>query len=80
MGSRLFQRVAQREKSVWNTTAVDVPKEYNAATVIPLTRIKIYPGVVSYEELMPLITADGAPVSATSEGTWGQLYAAGRRL
>ena len=56
-----------------------VGKDYMAAESIPLTRIQIYPGVVLYEDLQPLITADGAPVTATGPGTWGQLYAAGVR-
>lgn len=50
----------------------------NAATQIPLIHIGIYPGVISYQELYPLVAADGAPIPATAPGAWGQLYAAGR--
>lgn len=45
---------------------------------IPLSQIAIYPGMAAYTATSPLITADGAPVSATGVGSWGQLYAAGR--
>lgn len=48
-------------------------------TETPLVRIQIYPGLISYEDLQPLIAPDGAPIAATGPGTWGQLYAAGRR-
>lgn len=48
------------------------------ATDIPLVRIRVNGPVITSEELQPLITADGAPVSATMAGSWGQLYAAGR--
>ena len=47
-------------------------------TETPLVRIQIWPGVIAYEELQPLITADGAPVTATGPGTWGQLFAVGK--
>lgn len=50
-----------------------------AVTDIPLTRIQIAPGVIMYDEMQPLITSDGAPVSATQPGSWGQLFMAGRR-
>lgn len=45
---------------------------------IPLTRIVIRPGVISYEEMDPIIASDGSPIAATGKGTWGQLYRAGR--
>jgi len=44
----------------------------------PLVRIGIYPGYMSYEDMDPLYTADGAGVTATGRGTWGQLYRAGK--
>jgi len=56
-----------------------VGKDYNDVKSIPLVRIQIRPGVLLYDELQPLITADGAPVAATGPGTWGQLFAAGTR-
>lgn len=43
----------------------------------PVVRVSIRPDVLLYEQLQPLITADGAPIVASSPGTWGQLYAAG---
>jgi hypothetical protein len=51
-------------------------KEYGAPTEIPLTQIAIYANGVGYDE--PLVTTDGAPISNTSRGQWGQLYKAGR--
>lgn len=60
------------------TSVTVIGKNYQAPTDIPLIRIQIQPGVILYDEMQPLITADGAPVAATSPGTWGQLYAAGR--
>jgi hypothetical protein len=51
-------------------------KDYGAVKAIPLTRVAIHPGVLSYDE--PLIASDGAPITATGSGTWGQLYAVGK--
>lgn len=51
---------------------------YGTPSEMPLVRIQILPGVIAYEEMQPLITSDGAPIPATSQGQWGQLYAAGR--
>jgi hypothetical protein len=51
---------------------------YNQPRSIPLTRIQIHPGVIMYDDLQPLVAADGAPISASSPGTWGQLYRAGK--
>lgn len=52
-------------------------KNYGNIKAVPTMRIRIYPGVVLYEDLQPLISADGAPIAATGKGTWGQLYAVG---
>lgn len=49
-----------------------------AVMEIPLVRIQIRPGYITYEDLTPLIASDGAPIAASTPGTWGQLYAAGR--
>lgn len=51
---------------------------YNTPAEIPNFRIQISPGTLSYEDMQPLIASDGAPIAATGQGTWGQLYAAGR--
>jgi hypothetical protein len=56
-----------------------IGKDYNDVKMIPTVRIQIFPGVLLYDELQPIITADGAPISATGPGTWGQLFAAGTR-
>lgn len=53
-----------------------IAKDYGAATQIPLTRVQIYPNGFAYDE--PIVSADGAPISPTGHGQWGQLYAAGR--
>lgn len=51
---------------------------YGTVEEIPLVRIGIYPGVITYEDTYPLIPPDGAPIMATGKGTWGQLYRVGR--
>jgi hypothetical protein len=43
----------------------------------PVVRISVRPDMLLYEQLQPMISADGAPILATAPGTWGQLYAAG---
>lgn len=55
-------------------------KDYGDIKEVPTQRIRIYPGVILYEDLQPLIAADGAPIAATGKGTWGQLYAIGRGM
>lgn len=60
-------------------TLTPYAKDYRDAKAIPLVRIQIFPDVVMYDDLQPLIAPDGAPIPATSPGTWGQLYAVGRR-
>ena len=45
---------------------------------MPLARVMITAGGMTYENLQPLYTTDGAAVPATAPGSWGQLYAAGR--
>ncbi len=47
-------------------------------TEIPLSHVLIFPGIIAYEDTTPLIASDGAPITATGKGTWGQLYAVGR--
>ena len=51
---------------------------YGTPEETPLVRIQVFPGVIAYDELQPLIAADGAPIAATGSQTWGQLFAAGR--
>lgn len=67
--SRIYQ-VGQVEPQVYN-----IGKDYGNIKAVPTQRIRIYPGVIAYEDLQPLIAADGAPIAATGKGTWGQLYA-----
>jgi hypothetical protein len=54
-------------------------KNYGDIKSIPLVRIQIYPDIIMYDEMRPLIAPDGGIIPATSPGTWGQLYAAGNR-
>jgi hypothetical protein len=49
-----------------------------AATDIPLVQVQIHANGISYQDLQPLVASDGAPISATMPGHWGQLYAVGR--
>lgn len=53
-------------------------ENYAHITEVPLMRIATYDGLITYEDLDPLISADGAPIAATGRGSWGQLYRAGR--
>lgn len=71
----LMQRLTQSYVSHGQLRVVGI---YNTPSETPLTRIRVYPGIISYEDLQPLISADGAPIAATGKGTWGQLWAAGR--
>lgn len=57
-------------------TSASVAKDYGAPTEIPLTRVQVYPNGFAYDE--PMVTSDGAPISPTGLGQWGQLYAVGR--
>lgn len=70
-----------RDRMIWSDANTYPDKrhvmQYNSPTEIPLIHIRIFPGVISYEEMEPLIAADGAPIAATGKGSWGQLYAAG---
>lgn len=50
----------------------------NGPAQTPLTRVRIYDNLIAYDDLHPIIAADGAFISATAPGSWGQLYAAGR--
>lgn len=52
--------------------------QYGHITQVPLMRIGIYPGVISYEDMDPLTAPDGALIAATGRGQWGQLYRAGK--
>lgn len=61
-----------------STPVTVIAKNYGDIKAVPLMHIRIQPGVILYEDLQPLIAADGAPVAATGKGTWGQLYAVGR--
>jgi hypothetical protein len=51
--------------------------------VMPVSRVLVGPVTSPYvslgvEDLTPIWTTDGAPVPASSPGSWGQLRAAGR--
>lgn len=50
----------------------------SAPKAIPLVRIGIYDGVVSYENQQPLNDPQGLSIPEDSPGRWGQLYRAGR--
>jgi hypothetical protein len=73
--SQLKQRIAAPTEP-----DLSVVGRYNTPAEIPTFRIRISPGTLAYEDMQPLIAADGAPIAATGPGTWGQLYAAGRGM
>ncbi len=70
-----------RDRVVWSDANTYPSRReialYNTPTDTPLVHIMIFPGMIAYEEMEPLITSDGAPIAATGRGQWGQLYAAG---
>lgn len=45
--------------------------------IMPMTRVQFYGGGVMVQQMLPLITANGAPVPATAPGTFGQVRIAG---
>lgn len=51
--------------------------ELGAVKMQPTVMVGIRANHVSVQDLVPLYTADGAPVPATAVGTWGNLYKAG---
>lgn len=57
---------------------LSIKGRYNTPAETPSINIQIFPGMISYQDMQPLIAADGAPIAATGAGTWGQLYAARR--
>jgi hypothetical protein len=56
----------------------------DAVSVMPEARVLVYPepgggySTLAYQGIVPLFTADGAVIAATSPGGWGQLRMAGR--
>jgi hypothetical protein len=73
--STLMDRMSWSDNNVYPSKKIVT---HNSPVQIPLMRIQIFPGVISYEDLDPLVTSDGDPITATGNGEWGQLYAAGR--
>ena len=57
---------------------LSIKGHYRTPLERPLWRVQIFPGIVAYDDMVPLVATDGAPIAATAPGTWGQLYAAGR--
>lgn len=76
--------IAPLKSRIFNQIRMEPPvqmvggKDYGNIREVPTMRIRIFPGVILYEDLQPLIAADGSPIAATGKGTWSQLYAVGR--
>lgn len=55
-----------------------------AVGTMPLAQVIVYPepggqySTLGYRGMVPLFTADGAAIPASTSGNWGQLVAAGR--
>lgn len=64
--------------SAWSRNRPAEAGHASAATQIPLMRVGIYDGVVSYESQQPLIDPMGLTIPENPRGRWGQLYRAGR--
>jgi hypothetical protein len=69
----LFNRVTRNE----TPSDLTLHGQFGTPLEVPLTRIITTNNVIGYEDLETLWTADGAPIAASSAGTWGQLYQAG---
>lgn len=50
----------------------------NGPDMLPMTRVQIQPGTLTYASLETLIASDGAPVIAMHNGGYGTLVSAGR--
>ena len=79
MNGRLHRRIAQsgttQQRAMggyhpWGTAATPM--------VMPLAVVTQTQDGVTYQEMTPLVTTDGAIIPATAPGSWGQLHAAGR--
>lgn len=44
---------------------------------MPMVRVQVNPGGVAVEQLVPLITANGAPIPASAPGRYGQVAMTG---
>lgn len=67
-----------RTKYLGRGPDLSIKGRYATPAETPLINIQVYPGMISYEDMQPLIASNGAPIAATGQGTWGQLYAARR--
>jgi hypothetical protein len=80
MASELVSRVTwlndQSMMGYNNVPEVCNYKDYGAVKELPGRPVQVNGGILGYNE--PLLTADGAPVTNTGNGTWGQLYRAGK--
>lgn len=54
--------------------------QYDPTDVRPLAHITIYPQGMAYEDAEPIDDDPAAVGVGTMPGSWGTLYAAGRRL
>jgi hypothetical protein len=72
--------VALVDRVTRNATDPDlsIVGQYDTPLEVPLTRIITTNNVIGYQDMQTIWSPDGAPIAATSPGTWGQLYAAGR--
>ncbi len=52
---------------------------FGAVNMQPTVMVGVRAGYITYADMTPLVTADGAPVYATGPGTWGNVYRAGSR-
>lgn len=80
MASSLTSRIGwlndQQAMGYGNMPEISNYKYYGDIKSHPTVPVQVQGGILGYSE--PLLTADGAPVTQTSPGTWGQLYRAGK--
>lgn len=76
--SRLRARIAGQAGA--NRAAGYAGQPYGTADtpmVMPMVRVQFYGGGAAVEQMVPLVTANGAAVPATAPGQYGQVAIAG---
>jgi hypothetical protein len=76
--SKLRSRIAAQPRAAADAAASYHPAGTEATPMdMPMVRVVFGPGGASVQQMVPLITANGAPVPATAPGQYGQVSIAG---
>lgn len=76
--SKLASRIAAQPRQAAAAAAGNHPAG-NADTpmVMPMVRVQLGPAGAAVEQLIPLVTANGAMIPATAPGSYGQVMMTG---